>query len=420
MNTIQLPQMPWYGDEPIELNFPSSWDVHLLRMSGDDAPPISEDQIREAFAHPIGSQRIKDIARGKKDAVILFDDLTRPTKTCELVPYVLEELREAGISDSNIRFICALGAHGAMNLTGFEKKLGKEIMERFCVYNHNPYENCTFLGYTSKQMPVAINTEFINSDVKIGIGCIVPHRVNAFGGGGKIIAPGIASIDTIEATHSVAKQYFTAASVDSAMEPGKYEESLLRPQVEEIAKMSGLQVKVDALVNTKRETTALFVGDPVEEHHYAVNNFAKKHYATPMIDSPDIIIANAYSEASESAKAIGVSVKLATKEDTTLVVISIFPEGQVTHYLVRSFGHNIGGRLFKPKTTLPKNIQRLFVLSPYISMADADWFGPYQQVTWCRKWEEVLEQLQPLYSEKAKVAIVKDATIQYFPQTEPE
>jgi len=414
-NSIQVPQMPWYGDKPITLNFPASWEVHLLQMHGDNALSLRQDQMREAFIHPIGSPRIKEIARGKKDAVILFDDLTRPTKTYELVPYVLEELKLGGISDHNIRFICALGAHGAVNLSGFEKKLGREVIERFCVYNHNPYENCKFLGYTSKGMPVAINSEFMESDVRIGIGCIVPHRVNGFGGGGKIIVPGIAGIDTIEATHLVAKQYFTGASIDPTLEPGKYEDSLLRPQVEEITRMSGLQVKIDALVNTKRETTALFVGDPIEEHHYAVNNFAKKHYATPMIDSPDVIIANAYSEANESAKATGVSIKLASKDETTLVLISMFPEGQVTHYLVRSFGHRIGGRLYKPKTTLPKNINRFFILSPYINMVDTDWFGPYQQIIWCRKWEEILEQLKRLYPKKARVAVIKDATIQYFP-----
>ena len=65
-----------------------------------------------------------------------------------------------------------------------------------------------------------------------------------------------------------------------------------------------------------------------------------------MVDSPDIIVANAYAEANESIKAIVASLKLANKEDTTMVVISMCPEGQVTHYLSRSFGHNIGGRLY--------------------------------------------------------------------------
>ena len=415
MNTIRLPQMPWYGDEQIELSFPPSWEINVLRMNGDGAPPISTEQIRQAFDHPIGSERIRELARGKKSAAILFDDFTRPTRAYELIPYVLEELREAGMSDSNIRFIAAIGAHGVMNLTAFSKKLGKEIPERLFVYNHNPYENCTFLGHTSKQMPVALNKGFMDCDVKIGIGCIVPHRLNGFGGGGKMILPGIASIDTIEATHSAFSRYFAAASVDAGMEPGKYD-NVLRPQIEEATKMSGLQVKIDALVNTRRETTALFVGDPIEEHHYAVNDFARKHYATPMVDSPDIIIANAYCEASESAKALGVSLKLANKENTALVLISMFPEGQVTHYLLRSFGHNFGGRLYKPKTTLPAKVKHLFVLNPYINLADADWIGPYDQVVWCRAWEEVLEQLQKLYPGTAKVAVVRDSTIQYFPE----
>ena len=415
MTLVRLPQMPWYGDEEIDLNFPSSWEVYCLCMNGDDTRPIREDEIREAFAHPIGCGRIREIARRKKDAVILFDDLTRPTKTYELVPYVLQELREAGISDGNIRFICALGAHGAMNLIGFEKKLGKKVPEQFCVYNHNPYENCVFLGQTSKEIPVALNKGFMDCDVKIGIGCIVPHRLNGFGGGGKIILPGIASIDTIEAAHAAFSKYLTASSLNADLEPGKYEDNVLRPQIEEAVIMSGLQVKVDALVNSKRETIALCVGDPVKEHHYAVNNIAKKHYATPMIDAPDIIIANAYSEASESVKALGVSLKLVKKENTTVVLISMFPEGQITHYLLRSFGNSVGGRMYKRKTTLPMNVKHLFILTPYINMVDADWLGPYDQVVWCCKWEEVLVQLEKLYPTKARVAVIKDATIQYFP-----
>ncbi len=415
MSIVKLPQMPWYGDIDIELDFPDSWEVNLLKMYGDDALAISEEQIKKSFSNPIGSERICDVAKGKKDAVIIFDDLTRPTKIYGILPFVIEELREGGIPDNKIRFISAIGAHGVMNLIAFRKKLGEGITEKFCVYNHNPYENCTFLGHTSKQIPVSINSDFIDSDVKIGIGCIVPHRVNGFGGGGKIVAPGIAHIDTIEGTHNVVKQYFTGNAIDPTMEPGRYEESLLRPQIEEIAKMSGLQIKVDAITNSNRDTTALFVGDPILEHRHAVNTMAKKHYATPSMENPDIIIANAYSEASEAAKAIGTSLKLATKPGSTIVLISIFPEGQVTHYLIRSFGHTIGGRLFKPKTELPHNISHFFTLSPYVSMSDADWFAPYQKITWCQTWSEVMTFLQKLYPDKARVAIIKDATLQYFP-----
>ncbi len=126
---INVPQMPWYGDTELALEFPDSWQVNTYRMAGQDTPKIGDKEIRAAFQNPIGTPRIAELAKGKKDVVILFDDLTRPTKTAELVPYVLEELKEGGIRDENIRFISALGAHGVMRLMDYVKKLGLEVVQ---------------------------------------------------------------------------------------------------------------------------------------------------------------------------------------------------------------------------------------------------------------------------------------------------
>ncbi|GAF92096.1 unnamed protein product, partial [marine sediment metagenome] len=78
------------------------------------------------------------------------DDLSRSTPSAVMIPYVLEELAAAGIPDDSIRFIAAIGAHGSMNGIDFRKKLGDDVMGRFLVYNHNPYENCTPLGPSSR------------------------------------------------------------------------------------------------------------------------------------------------------------------------------------------------------------------------------------------------------------------------------
>ncbi|GAI06591.1 unnamed protein product, partial [marine sediment metagenome] len=64
------------------------------------------------------------LAKGKKEVVILFDDMSRATPSAVLIPHVLEELAVAGIPDDNIRFIAAIGAHGSMNGIDFRKKLG--------------------------------------------------------------------------------------------------------------------------------------------------------------------------------------------------------------------------------------------------------------------------------------------------------
>ena len=183
---VRLPQLAWYGDTEIKIDFPSSWDVTVCRMHGHDTPPLNEDNIRKAFHNPIGSKPIKELAKGKNEVVILFDDMSRATPSATLIPYVLEELAAAGIPDDNIRFIAAIGAHGAMNGIDFRKKLGDEVMGRFLVYNHNPYENCTPLGLTSQGTPLSINSEVMSCDLKIGIGSIVPHPYSGFGGGSNL------------------------------------------------------------------------------------------------------------------------------------------------------------------------------------------------------------------------------------------
>jgi nickel-dependent lactate racemase len=96
-------------------------------MLGHDAKGVTKKEIQAAFDNPIGTTRISELARGKNEVAILFDDLSRPTKVAELVPYVLKEIKEGGISDERIRFVAASGAHGAMKLMDFRKKLGTKV-----------------------------------------------------------------------------------------------------------------------------------------------------------------------------------------------------------------------------------------------------------------------------------------------------
>jgi len=89
-------------------------------MAGYNRPALSLDQIRESVTGDlIGTPPLRELAQGKKEAVIIFDDMTRVTRVAEIVPFVLEELAAAGIPDSNIRFVAALGCHGAMNRIDF-------------------------------------------------------------------------------------------------------------------------------------------------------------------------------------------------------------------------------------------------------------------------------------------------------------
>jgi len=413
-NSVWLPQLAWYGDTELELRFPSSWEIEVCHMRGHDWPVLSEQELRNAFEHPVGSKRIRELARGVKDVAIIFDDMTRPTPVAQIVPYVLAELREAGVTDENIRFIVALGAHGAHNHIDFRKKLGESVAEKYPVYNHNPYENCKFVGTTSWGTPVSVNAEVMSCDLKIGIGCIVPHPFTGFGGGGKIILPGVASIDTIEANHGPLMQRAIESGQRDSIGLGHFDNNIIHLDVNEAARLAGLDIKIDAIVNLRREIAALFVGEVAAVHTEGVR-VAREFYATEPVDGADIVIANAYSKANEAGLAIPVGARLIRENGGDLVILANTPEGQVTHYVMRSFGKSIGGRLWQPRSRLPSRVNRLMVFTPHIDRAGADWLAPPEAIIWLKTWDDVLKKLKMAYPGAARVVVIPDATVQYFP-----
>jgi len=404
---VRLPQLAWYGDSTLEIDLPPTWNVTVCRSQGADAPGLEAEGFRQAFAQPLGTRTIRELARGRKRVAILFDDACRPTPVATILPYVLEELSRAGIADSDIRFVAALGAHGAMAGVSLRKKLGDDVMGRFLVYNHNPYELCTPLGTTSRGTPVAINTEVMRCDLKIGIGSIMPHLITGFSGGPKIVLPGVASIETIGVNHN---KYGGPGRTDI----GKYEGNVVKADMDEAARMAGLDVKIDALLNLKREVTSLFVGDVVEEHLQGVAA-AKQHYATEYVGDCDIVIANCYFKANGIPPAPRVAGPLLKSAGGDMVLIVVTPEGQWPHYVSRSWGENLGGRTWSPKTGLPRHTSRLTILAPYPDRTGMDYIAPYDRVNWAREWAEVRAMLERTYGRSAKVAVIPDATCQYFP-----
>jgi len=410
--TVKVPQLAWWGDVETELNFPKHWEMSVCYMHGHRAPKLSPGGFRKAFANPIGCKPIRDLAKGKKNVVILFDDMSRPTKAAGIVPFILEELAMAGVEEDQIQFICALGTHGPLTAYDFAKKLGEDIIARFNVYNHNIYENCTYVGATSRGTPVSLNTEFMNADFKIGIGALLPHINVGFSGGGKIVLPGIASIETIAYNHGPVRNRAKETGIDSNTGLGRNENNAQLLDIEEACKMSGLDVKIDAIVNIRRDTTALFVGEPIAQYYEGIK-LAKKHYFSPNADHADVVVANCNAKVNETVIGTAVAESLLPESGGTIVMITNNPAGEVCHYLRRRFGNHMGGRLWKAPS-LPPKVKKFILLMPCKNKTSIDWFAPAESVTWAKDWDDVRAILEVDYPEGAKVAVIPDATIQFF------
>lgn len=408
--------MPWYGDTTLELEIPDDWDVKVCGMGGEGKTALNRDQILSALKNPIGTKPLNKLAEGRNEVVVVFDDMTRPTKISEITPLILEELKKGGIGEDHIRFICANGAHGTYDREDFSKKLGEEAIERYPIFNHNPYSNLSYLGHTTHGTAVEINAEFMACDLKIGIGGIVPHPQYGFGGGAKIVLPGISSIRTISFNHGdlggwSAAQNFRDLHPTCQLVYGRLnDENIMRQDAEETAKMAGMDMVVNVLFDFKRNSTDIFAGDVVEAQRKGVEE-AMTHYRAQVPETPDIVISNAYSKASEAAIAGWPSV--IAKEGGTLVIVYNTPTGQVSHYVHGRWGVNrVGGNLWLPPPGILDRVGKIIVLSQYPEKQPWLEMTPPEKTINLKTWEETLEELKNTNNGKPKVAVFPDATIQ--------
>jgi nickel-dependent lactate racemase len=391
----------FFGDDEIELAFPETWEVTECRMAGHDAPPLSDAAMRAALQQPVGTPRLCELAQGKHEVCIVFDDLPKPTPASRIAPFVLEELHAGGIRDEQIRFVCGPGTHRFLTYPEFAAKLGTEIVERYPVYNHSIWENLVDLGSTSRGTPVCVNREYAACDLRVAIGSVFPHGSAGYGGGGKIILPGIAGYETINYHHSHRQgQMF------------QIEGNEHRLDIEEAARMAELHFKVDAVLNNRREVIGLFAGDLVQEHRAGVA-LARDMYSTELVSDVDVLVLNSYPDECQIGRATW-PIPRSLREGGDVVVICHSWEGQNLHQRSSRFGTDYGGRGFQPgRVRMLRHSEqagKILIMAPHMSRYDLDNLG--EKAVWYRHWADVIADLAGHYGTGTRVGVYPYAPLQ--------
>jgi len=388
LKRVTVPTRNSGRNSSLTLKFPEKWHVQKCHMYGYKAPELTNRQIEAAIAKPIHSDTLSKLASRRSEAVILFDDITRPTQCSGIVPHVLAGLAKGGITDDHIRFIAALGAHAANNRVDFVNKIGEDAVRKYRVYNHNPFANLRDLGVTKRGTPVQINEEVMACDLKIGIGCIVPHSMAGFSGGGKIILPGVASVESICHNHcDIGEECFGRVSSTGF---GPIENNASRADIDEASKMAGLDFKIDVIINEQGETSGVFAGDPYEEWRKGTE-VGKRTYLTDFSAGADVVVANAYLKENQAVAAMNIAAR-AVRDGGTVVLLVNSPEGQNTHYLYGKFGKHLGGQLWARPPTHSRKMtivvcSRYKERDPMLEIADPE------HLVWTRTWSETIEAI---------------------------
>ena len=413
-NAVDLGTHEWFGDRRERFEFPEGWQVSVQHMRGYRTPPLRPEEIRQAVRNPVGTPPLREIAAGKRTVAIAFDDLTRPTPTYEIVPHVIEELRAAGIRDENILFVTAYGAHYQMNGMEVAKKLGESAVRRHPWINHNIWENLADLGVTKAGNHLMINTYYCKADVKITLSGLKAHGTPGYGGGPKLILPGISGMKSIRYMHTEIRRSPRAAADNHGIPIFRLWDNEQRQDMIEAARRVGVDFSVQTVYNQNRRPVRVVAGDIVRAHHQAAR-YAVNHLATEYARDADIVVVNAYPKGSQLHEHFGWGSR-GLKEGGSIVVINQNPMGEFVWHYLDEWQFNKGASYFEQRAARKRRFpqaRQVLLYSQYLQARELD--NPYfpPETVGVRAWEDVMERLRREHRGDVKVAVYPYAGIQH-------
>lgn len=222
---------------------------------------LSENEIVEqSLNNPIGSKSLEELAKGKKNIVIISSDHTRPVPSKIITPILL---RIRSVSpDARIRILVATGFHRPSTHEELVAKYGEEIVKNEEIVMHVSTDDSSMvkIGQLPSGGDCIINKVAAEADLLISEGFIEAHFFAGFSGGRKSVLPGIASYKTIMANHS--GEFIN----DKMSRPGNLQHNLIHEDMVYAARTAKLAFIVNVVLNGNHEIIGSFAGDMEKAH----------------------------------------------------------------------------------------------------------------------------------------------------------
>lgn len=201
MSTVSLP----YGKRFLSLTVPENHLAGVLIPKLHNFAPAAEgaELVRMALENPIGTERLCDLAVGKKHIVVISSDHTRPVPSRIIMPQILKEIRLKN-PGADITILIATGLHRATTTEELEEKFGSDIVrnEKIVVHDCDDSGNLVYLGTLPSGGRLVLNRLAVEADLLVAEGFIEPHFFAGFSGGRKSVLPGVAGRESVSYNHN--------------------------------------------------------------------------------------------------------------------------------------------------------------------------------------------------------------------------
>ncbi len=255
-----------YGKDFHRIEIPSTVRVQRIQPKVLPLPPSDEMAIRQALANPIGSPPLAKILRENAPTVLVLPDKTRNARTDVVLPILLDTIQKAGVHASNIHFLFANGSHAGMTPSEKRAVLGNVNLPEAHVFEHDCRKSsCRHVGTTRRGISVDVNEQIFKATYVVVVGTVVHHYFAGFGGGPKMIVPGVAACHTITQNHRMA--VLSEKSVlHPACRPGNVVGNPVYEDIEEAFKMVPVDFSLQVVLNREHRIQAAFAGDTLQAH----------------------------------------------------------------------------------------------------------------------------------------------------------
>ncbi len=311
---------------------PQGWIVERhTRFSETTSMAHVPDLVKSALAKPIGSKPLSGLAQKGLPVAIIVDDPARATPVAEILPPLLEELGHAGVAPQDIAIVVALGTHRFASQKELEAKIGKEVLEQYRVIQHDCHsKDLISIGHLETGGQVAIDPTVARAGLKIGIGSIFPHPMNGFGGGAKILFPGVADFASISEHHF----HYTP---EPGCVLGHTDTNPFYREVCRMAEAAGLDFIINGVFDPRERVVDVVAGHYERAHQEGILR-SKENYGFGFDKPADITLVSAepYDEGPQLMKPIIPASLMTTKPGGTVILLARCP-GRMPEAMLQSF-----------------------------------------------------------------------------------
>jgi nickel-dependent lactate racemase len=265
-----------YGRHGTSVEVPDSSEV-ILPV---DEPALADEDaaIRAALHAPVAGASLRALAERAQRVVVVFPDLTRPMPNRTVLPPLLDELARAGVPDDRVALLCATGTHRQATATEMAELIGAELVARFRVVDHDAQSDEHVPVGEVDGVPVLLQREYVEADLRVVTGFVEPHFFAGFSGGPKAVCPGLAATATILEAHHPRRIADERATF--LTRHGNPVHDFVRVATD----LAPPQLSLDVAINRARRVTAVFAGPLTATHDAAcahVGRAARREVEAP-------------------------------------------------------------------------------------------------------------------------------------------